>query len=213
VLATSYQYGRFKWWEPVYFPASGELTSSILDTGTGLAGATLGWTAREPAGTDVRFEVRSSDDAGDLGAWSGEIASPGSLGDLDRYVQYRVRLSTTDSTRAPVLEEVEFDSDATGVGLVPAADAFGTLRSRPNPAYPDVTLSFALPAAGPVRLSVYDVHGREVARLADRTFTAGAHALAWRGHADGGRPLPAGTYFAKLDTPAGRSTRKLVLLR
>lgn len=76
----------------------------------------------------------------------------------------------------------------------PPAPADLTLeQNRPNPFGPMTALRFALPAAAHARVAVYDVVGREVAVLADRSFSAGAHDLLFRAQA-----LPAGLYFCRL---------------
>ena len=56
-----------------------------------------------------------------------------------------------------------------------------------------VALAYAVPEAGPVRVSVYDVLGREVARLADGVVAAGRHQAALNAGA-----LPSGTYVVRL---------------
>jgi hypothetical protein len=107
IAAVSYRTGgALAWWDPTDFTASGELESSILDTGAVFPSAKLDWTASEPLATDLRFQVRSSDDSADLGAWSSEIEDPALVGDLDRFVQYRALFTTTDPDVSPVLEEV-----------------------------------------------------------------------------------------------------------
>jgi len=56
---------------------------------------------------------------------------------------------------------------------LPLALALGPVA--PNPTRGSATLAFSLPEAGPVRLAVYDVLGREVVRLADGEVPAGEH--------------------------------------
>lgn len=82
------------------------------------------------------------------------------------------------------------------------------LSAWPNPFNPAVTLRFALPAAGHVRLSVFDAAGREVVRLLDGERPAGEQSLLWR--AEG---LASGVYLARLESATGGSSEKLVLLR
>jgi len=53
-----------------------------------------------------------------------------------------------------------------------------------------------MPEAGHVRVAVYDVSGREVALLADETFSAGRHPMTWNPNADG-RHAPSGVYFVR----------------
>ncbi|HWN81834.1 MAG TPA: agmatine deiminase family protein, partial [Candidatus Udaeobacter sp.] len=71
---------------------------------------------------------------------------------------------------------------AAGVGEAGAASAVLSLAApAPNPFNPATTLRFTLPETQPVRLSVMDVTGREVARLVDHTLPAGPQAVEWRG--------------------------------
>lgn len=83
-----------------------------------------------------------------------------------------------------------------------------TLSAYPNPFNPLTTLTFALPEAGRVLLAVYDVSGREVARMADRSFDAGTHRLTFDA-----AHLPTGVYFARLQSGAFTRTQKLLLLK
>jgi hypothetical protein len=80
--------------------------------------------------------------------------------------------------------------------------------SQPNPFTLSTTVRFRLPAAGPVRLAVYDVTGREVARLLDGTRPAGEHAVVWQ---PGG--TPSGVYFVRLESGGRVVTKRCVKLR
>ncbi len=60
-------------------------------------------------------------------------------------------------------------------------------------------LTFALATAGRARLAIYDVTGARRRTLADGAFDAGERTLDWDGRDDGGRPLAAGVYFARLE--------------
>ncbi len=75
----------------------------------------------------------------------------------------------------------------------------------PNPFREQTALSYDLPAAGPVRLVVYDLMGREVATLVDALQAAGRHTVRWDAAA-----RPPGLYLARLQTPAGTAVRTLV---
>ncbi len=67
----------------------------------------------------------------------------------------------------------------------------------PNPSRQLSRVTFTLDEAAPVRLSVLDVAGREVARLAEGTYAAGNHEAGWDGRGPGGT-APAGLYFFAL---------------
>lgn len=84
-----------------------------------------------------------------------------------------------------------------------------TLRPNyPNPFNPTTTLAFALPAPQAVRLSVFDLLGREVAVLVDALQPAGEHTVRFEA-----TDLPSGLYFYRLETPTQTQTRQMVLLK
>jgi hypothetical protein len=86
-----------------------------------------------------------------------------------------------------------------------------------NPVRPgqSATVHFGLAAAGRAQVRVYDVAGRLVRTLADRTFGAGEHSLVWDGADDQGRLSGRGVYFVRVSYPGNRfeDARKLILLR
>jgi beta-glucanase (GH16 family) len=85
--------------------------------------------------------------------------------------------------------------------------------AAPNPFARSTRIDFALPAAGPATLSVYDVQGRMVQRLVDGIRAAGSHAAVWDGRDPGGRAVSSGVYFVRLEAAGAAETRKLVLRR
>jgi hypothetical protein len=103
-------------------------------------------------------------------------------------------------------------SGTSGVDDVPPGRfAFGP--GRPNPFVSGTTFVFALPAAGHVRLSVYDVRGRRVATLLDGTQPAGQHTLRWEGRDAAGGSLSPGAYFARIEFAGRSAVRKVLLMR
>ena len=86
------------------------------------------------------------------------------------------------------------------------------LEMLPNPFARSTTLRFELPAAGLVRLEVFDAQGRRVATLADRYFLAGAHAILWDHGTAEGSPVPPGVYLCRLTAGSFRDQKQVVLL-
>ncbi len=80
--------------------------------------------------------------------------------------------------------------------------------SYPNPFNPAAALSFDLPKACEVRLTVYDIAGREAARLAEGLYPAGRHSMLF--DASG---MASGVYFARLQAGDFRQTLKLLLVK
>ncbi len=81
-------------------------------------------------------------------------------------------------------------------------------KAIPNPFNPETILTYALPNTGMVRLAVYDLHGREVARLVDGITPSGIHRETF--NAIG---LSSGVYFARLTADDFTQTTKLLLVK
>ena len=90
--------------------------------------------------------------------------------------------------------------------------ALSLARPMPNPSFGSALLRFSLPAAGSVRLEIVDLAGRRVWRR-EAELRAGAHAWDFDGDTEPGRRLGSGLYFARLITPWGTCTQRLVRLR
>ena len=55
--------------------------------------------------------------------------------------------------------------------------------------------------------------GREVRRIAEGTYDAGASRLEWDGLDDEGSPVPSGIYFVRLDGATEKRTLRVVITR
>ncbi|MEE9464845.1 MAG: FlgD immunoglobulin-like domain containing protein [Candidatus Neomarinimicrobiota bacterium] len=64
-----------------------------------------------------------------------------------------------------------------------------------------------------MRLTVYDILGREVRQLVDRPFVSGYHQTSWDGHTALGAAAPTGVYFARISAADYRQTIKMLLLK
>ena len=181
-----------KWYKLCYKP-SGNLTSSVLDLIGYPEWDQITWTSTEPAGTDVYFQVKASNNPDNMGAWSGYIYDPMSLvGIMDstyRFIQYRVFLETSERFVTPVLEEISFLWD--NMGIEEGEESGIVLRPVvPNPLTGLVTISFAAPEFMQVTLNVYDLSGRLISSVGDE-YPEGVHSTELSG-------LSPGTYFIRM---------------
>ena len=96
----------------------------------------------------------------------------------------------------------------TSSGLADVPEAFAFHPNYPNPFNPTTEIRFDLPEAADVRLVVYDVMGREVARLAEGNYAAGRHRATF--NASG---LPSGVYFGVLTAADIRAVQRMVLMK
>jgi hypothetical protein len=85
---------------------------------------------------------------------------------------------------------------------------------RPNPVNGTTTISFAVAQSGTAtRIDLFDVTGRLVRTLVDRTMDAGHHQLTWDGTSASGVEVGAGLYFYRMVSGNFVETRKLVIVR
>jgi hypothetical protein len=88
-----------------------------------------------------------------------------------------------------------------------------TSSAWPNPFRGNTVISYSLPRAGNVSVTVYDVTGRPVKTLLNNHANPGNFTTTWDGRADNGAPVSAGVYFYTLVTDNSKLTRKLTLLQ
>ncbi len=81
-------------------------------------------------------------------------------------------------------------------------------QNYPNPFNPSTTIRFRLPAAGEVRLVVFNLLGEKVATLLEEYRNAGEYELQWE--ASG---FPSGVYFYRLESRSGNEIRKMFLMK
>ncbi|MDZ7378001.1 MAG: family 10 glycosylhydrolase [candidate division KSB1 bacterium] len=86
--------------------------------------------------------------------------------------------------------------------------SFMLYPAYPNPFNPTTTIAFDIAAQGHVRLTVFDVTGREVTTLIDGPLAPGRY----RAEFDG-TGLPSGAYFCRLMSEGQAMTRKMALAR
>jgi hypothetical protein len=82
-----------------------------------------------------------------------------------------------------------------GGGVLPTEVVLA--HNYPNPFNPTTQIHFGLPVQSYVTLGIYDVLGRQVAELVNRTCEAGSHAVTWDGRNSGGGSAATGVYFAR----------------
>jgi hypothetical protein len=145
---------------------------------------------RNAAGrAQVVFQASATDQAG-IAAIGDRGASPGLL---LRNIAYLER-------------ELEWSTSAVGAG--PGAPALEVTAS-PNPSGGDVRFALRGAAHGePARLRVYSLRGDLVAE-----WTQDDGVATWNARDRSGRPVPAGVYFARVQTPTGAATHRFVIVR
>jgi len=148
------------------------------------------------AGSEFGFEVQQGDNDGTareaVTKWWTEIGDPSwnnASGWGNAYLSAR-KINAAVDEKAPV------------------ARNFGLSQNYPNPFNPTTTVPFSLKSAGKVRLSVFDMMGREVAVLVDGIMPAGSQTAQFSAN-----NLSSGIYFCKLQTADNVMTTKMTLMK
>lgn len=84
----------------------------------------------------------------------------------------------------------------------------GLKDNYPNPFNPVTNIKFVISKTGIVKLTVYDVLGREVAKLVDGSIEAGEHTITWNAIS-----FPSGVYFYKLVAGDFVQTKRMILIK
>jgi hypothetical protein len=87
-------------------------------------------------------------------------------------------------------------------------ESFELYQNYPNPFNPSTFIRFNLTKNTHVKLTIYDIRGREIATLINCDMVAGFHQILF--DAD---PYAAGIYFYRLQTAEYENTRKMVLIK
>jgi hypothetical protein len=85
---------------------------------------------------------------------------------------------------------------------------FELKQNYPNPFNPVTKISFVLPQANNVKLTVYDALGREVASLVNGDLNAGTHSFDWNAN-----NFASGIYFYSLEAGSFIETKKMLLIK
>jgi hypothetical protein len=176
-------------------PIADEKGLNLVDASSNLTRPSVTGLFVDAAGHD--YHLASSSDAREAGVASyQDLPAPGEdFDDLPRPVGMGYDAGAYEAA-APVEAEPRF-----------SPTALRLYSPAPNPFAQRTLLRYALPHTGHVTLQLFDVQGREVARLVDAVQPAGTYAVPL----DGTR-FPSGTYLARLRTGGAVQTQVLVRL-
>ncbi len=175
--------------------ASGVITSGTLGAGETTAGTFTQRIPNAAPADSYTYEVR-------IGQF------PSAVADTETFT-----IVVTPAARAAGRAEAWAVTDASpwaaaSPSAATHAESAEAVAAFPNPFRSRTALRFALAEAGPVRLAVYDVLGREVAVLAEGAAEAGRHEATFDGSG-----LPAGVYLWRLEAGGRVETGRLTLTR
>ena len=90
---------------------------------------------------------------------------------------------------------------------------FALEQNYPNPFNPETNIEFDVAKSSLVKISVFDLAGKEVITLVNENLDVGTYNIKWRGIDDKGNTLPSGVYFYEMRSADFISMRKLILVK
>jgi len=91
--------------------------------------------------------------------------------------------------------------------------AYALLPNYPNPFNPQTLIKYHVPASSRVKISIFDLLGRQIRTLVDQPQEAGAYRVLWNGLNERGQEVESGIYFYHMEAGDFVATRKMTLLR
>jgi len=101
----------------------------------------------------------------------------------------------------------------TSASAAPIPTEYALDQNYPNPFNAGTVISFALPEAGRVKVTVFNVLGQTVRVLADQEMDPGMQRVSWDGHDDNGLSAASGVYFYRISANSFTDTKKMTLLK
>jgi hypothetical protein len=175
----------------IYFTADVEVTGDGPRSG-GAAHQNISWAA--PPGDPEEQGLTAAE---------AEIGLPSSRGGAGR-TEYEAVFVMTVATGGSAIEP-------TAENRSPALGRLTTVRPSVL-AGQTASVGFHLPAAGHVRIDLFDAGGRWVRELAAGSYEAGEHRLLFDGRDSDGHALLSGTYLVRLSCGASRDQRRIAVL-
>ena len=197
---------------PIVKPNPATLTATVTDQFTGGSNVTQAeWSAggaAAPAGTGTAM-------TGAFGAVQVAVSAilpTNSLPDGATNLWIRARDSAGNWGEAQQFP-VQVNGGAVDVVTNDTPISFAINQNTPNPFASATNIRFAIPEAKPVTLKIYNVEGRLVRDLVDRTMPAGRHEVTWDGRDATGSRVTSGVYFYRFAAGSFEAEKKMVVLQ
>lgn len=190
------------------------------------------WTIEAPVAAAMAFYEAESVAGGIELRWQvGDRALQGAAVQVERAELIAGPYEVIDAERRTSGDvEIAFDRSAEAgrtyfYRLILDGTTFGPITVRTDGAFTEFALSGIAPnpsSSGPVdiaftvardarvSLSIYDLRGRQVAKIVDNRFAPGRYTARWNRDIDGAR-AGAGLYFVRFVSPAGEKTGRILI--
>ena len=214
----------------------GSICTTRIVTGIGVPQVTAIADVSNPQAPFLTWESGSISDSENIQVFGDLVASPAGCGSLEILdVSDPGAPAMLGSPRAPSCNSLDVAMSA-GFVLIAAGNdgllaypghcatvsstpvselprSFGSITVAPNPFNPMTQIGVSIPAPTVMTLRVYGLDGKMVKEIYDGEVEAGHHQFTWDGRDVFGRPVGSGTYITLLDSPLGRQSRSMLLIK
>ena len=99
------------------------------------------------------------------------------------------------------------------ISAVVTPDDFELYQNYPNPFNIETEIKFSLKEAGETTLIIYDIAGREIRTLVNKTLDKGLYTARWDGRNSAGEVVASGVYLYMLKSGSFSTVQRMVLLK
>ncbi|KAA3614654.1 MAG: T9SS C-terminal target domain-containing protein [Calditrichaeota bacterium] len=166
------------------------------------------------------FDIETSNDGLE---WKSELENVESSGETNgyerfdledatgKYIRYTGHMNNVNSLNSLIEFEIWGAEDSTLVSIednLNTPKVFALHQNFPNPFNPQTKISFAIPKAADVNISVYNMAGQLIETLYDNWIETGHHTITFNAE-----KYASGVYFYKIQSGNNVLIRKMVLLK
>lgn len=126
---------------------------------------------------------------------------------------YWMQVQSLEDMKSASIAFVEKSFTESQGNSVQASHKVASIDLYPNPFNPDTTISCSLPNATELEVSIYNIKGQLVRKLAKGNYQAGKHSFIWDSKDSANRQVASGMYFVRVSAGRTSSVKKMVLLK
>ncbi len=191
-------------------PVEGTFYAALTESGSAL----LRWKVPEVGAAEGFYICRSTSQSGPFLRLNDELLPPESSGSFEDVTVwpetgfwYQLRALFADG------------SDGVMCGSLASITTEGMLvphigPPNPNPSSGETSFQLEVPGCvGHASLTIYNIRGQEVRKLAEGSIERGRPVVLWNGKDQSGRDVSAGVYLVRLEVGRESRTRKVIVLR
>jgi photosystem II stability/assembly factor-like uncharacterized protein len=189
----------------------GGVTWNSIDIGSGLTGTCyLNWVSGTPVVYILGSNggIKRSTDNGLSWVTTPVPQGVTNITHFDFYVGGMVVYGYAVSSNGDVIRLVDTLEVLTGINNNQVPSSYSLKQNYPNPFNPTTLISYSIPKAANVRLSVYNALGKEIEVLVNEKQNQGSYDVVWNGD-----NYSSGVYFYKIQTEGFTHTKKMILLK